>query len=192
MSITDDIRDAIAPKIIICHDAATGSLPVALSCVICKKEYYISDKLYLCVPGEGPVCHSCGERFAPEMLKTMLEYREKDLHELITGKKQKENDLSSDEWADIEKHIDALLVILEDLSKGVARGIIEAPAGHIGLLYLAKDFVKPQRKENETDKDYELRVKSYRIQMLQQKIRNETIERVLTLQKYFKKLGLPL
>ncbi len=190
MSITDDIRDAIASKIIVCHDAAIGSSPITLSCIICKKEYCIPDKLYLCVPGEGPVCHSCGERFVPEMLKTMLDYREKDLHDLI-NKTQKENDLSADEWVDVEKNIDALLLILEDLSKGIARGIVEAPAGHIGLLYLAKDIVKPQRKENETDKDYDLRVKSYRIQMLQQKIKNETIERVLTLQKYFNTLGLP-
>lgn len=191
MGITDDIRNAIASKVLICHESATVTTSVNLPCVICKNECTADSKLYLYIKGEGNVCQTCGERFAPETLKTMLEYREKDIRELVVSNGGRVPVLTAIEWKDIEKNIDALLSLSEDLAKGVSRGIVEAPAGHIGLLYLAKDIVKPERKEGESEKDYELRVKSFRIQKLHEKIKAETSGRVAILRRYFEKMGMP-
>lgn len=190
MSITDDICNAIASKILICYESATIKPPVNIPCIICKNEFTAISKLYLYVKGEGNVCQTCGERFAPETFKTMLEYRDKDIRELMANNGERVPALTAIEWKDVEKNIDALLSISEDLAKGVSRGIVEAPAGHIGLLYLAKDIVKPVRKDEEPEKDYELRVKSFRIQKLHEKIKEETSGRIAILRRYFEKMGL--
>lgn len=188
MSITDDIRNAIASKLVICRDVSKADFPVNTICVICKKDITIDCKMYLYAKGEGAVCQVCGGRFAPEMQKEILENKDKEIQELVFDKKQV---LDADEWKNVKNNIDALLTFSDDLAKGVARGIVEAPAGHIGLLYLAKDIVKPERKIDETEKDYDLRVKSFRIQKLQEKIRAEMSEKIILLQHYFEKLGLP-
>jgi hypothetical protein len=191
MGITDDIRSVIAPKIHIYHNSASQKIPLNITCVICKKEFSADNTLYLYIKGEGYVCQTCGERFAPKTSKIMLEYSEKDIRELPVDIGDRVSSLTAPEWRDIEENINALLSISEDLAKGVARGIVEAPAGHIGLLYLAKDIVKPECKKGESEKDYELRVKSFRIQKLQEKIKAETAERIAILHRYFEKLGLP-
>jgi hypothetical protein len=191
MGISDDISNAIASKVLICHESTITNVSENPLCVICKNEITTGSKLQLYIKGEGIVCEICGERFAPEALKTMLEYRDKDIRELVVSTSGRVPTLSSIEWNDIEKNIDALLSLSEDLAKGVSRGIVEAPAGHIGLLYLAKDIVKPERKEDESEKDYELRVKSYRIQKLHEKIKAETSGRVAILRGYFEKMGMP-
>ena len=188
MSITDDIRSAIASKLTICYDAEKNDLPVNTSCVICNNDFTINNKLCIHAKNEGPVCLSCAERFAPEMLKTILEFKDKNIHHLTVNHTPV---LSKEEWVDVEQNIEALLSLSDDLSKGVARGIVEAPAGHIGLLYLAKDIIKPERKADETDKDYDLRVKSFRIQKLQERIKAETSGRINVLRYYFNKMGLP-
>ncbi len=69
----------------------------------------------------------------------------------------------------------------DKLSRGVARGIVEAPAGHIGLMHYAKDLRRPARRENEPEKDYEMRVKSFRISKLYEKIHADTAGRVVRL-----------
>ena len=188
MSITEDIRCAITSKILICHEIVPTDPPLNVLCVICKKEFAVDGKFYLYVKGEGNVCQTCGERFAPETLKTMVEYRDKDVRDLLLSNSGSASAMSAGEWNDVEKNIDALLSISEDLAKGVARGIVEAPAGHIGLLYLAKDIVKPERRENETAVDYDMRVKTFRIQKLHEKIKKETYERVALLRMYFEKM----
>jgi DNA-directed RNA polymerase subunit RPC12/RpoP len=191
MGITDDIRSAIASKILICHETTTTNQPLNVPCIICKKEFAADSKLYLYVKGEGNVCQTCGERFAPETHKIMLEFKDKDIRELLVNNSEQIPTLTAIEWNDIEKNLNSLVSMCEDLAKGVSRGIVEAPAGHIGLLYLAKDIVKPERKSGESEKDYELRVKSFRIQKLHEKIKAETSGKVLILRRYFEKMGLP-
>ncbi len=188
MSITDDIRNAIRSKLVTCFDAAKTDFPVNTTCVICKKDFTIDGKIYLYVKGEGEICQVCGERFAPENQKEIIENKGKDIKEFLIDKA---HFLDADEWKNVKKNIESLLTLSDDLAKGVARGIVEAPAGHIGLLYLAKDIVKPERKTNEKEKDYDLRVKSFRIQKLQEKIKAEMSDRIALLQHYFEKLGLP-
>ena len=76
---------------------------------------------------------------------------------------RKNPELTKDEWCEIHKNLQILFSTTSDLAKGISRGIVEAPSGHIGLLHFAKDIVKPPRKEGETDSDYELRVKGHRM-----------------------------
>jgi hypothetical protein len=78
------------------------------------------------------------------------------------------------------------------LIKGISRGIVEAPAGHIGLLHFAKDLVRPVRKEGEPEKEYQLRVKTYRMKKIFEKLKIETIDRIDTLQQFFIRLGMPV
>lgn len=69
---------------------------------------------------------------------------------------------------------------------------MEAPAGHIGLLHFAKDLVRPIRKEGEPEKEYQLRVKTYRIRKIFEKLKIETVDRIETLYEYFVRLGMPV
>ena len=81
--------------------------------------------------------------------------------------------------------------ISADLAKGIARGIVEAPAGHIGLLHFAKNIEKPLRREEETDKEYALRVRTHRMTKLYEVVSAETVGRVEKIKSELIKLGLP-
>lgn len=191
MSITEDIRNAIKSRVRICYETADENSHGSEACIICKNDCPAEGKLYLYVKGEGRLCPSCAERFVPEKYNSLQDYKNRDLEELISNAEALSPSLTPAEWKDVKNNIDALLEISEDLSKGIARGIIEAPSGHIGLIYLAKDIVKPEKRDNESEKDYELRVKTFRIQKLHEKIRAQTVERISLLRRYFDKLGLP-
>jgi len=191
MGITEDIRKAIQSKVLIRYNTQEQDSET-VSCVICGKSFSVSGPLCLYVRGDGHMCHVCAERFAPEMLQAMKEYRNKDVRKLL-GRRETINPqlLTRQEWKEIRDHLKVLIKVTVDLARGISRGIIEAPSGHIGLLYLAKDISKPQKKEDESDKDYELRVKTYRTSRLFEKIKKETYDRIIALQHYFVKLGLP-
>lgn len=190
MGITDDIRNTLQSKLIIRYVSENAASDSKTACIICHGDFNINNQYCLYSKEEGFVCRSCGERFVPEMIKTIGEYMMRDLDN-SRSINHSQQIFSAAEWVDIQHQIEKLLKISLDLSKSTARGIVEAPAGHIGLLYLAKDIVRPEQKENESEKDYTLRVKSYRIQKLQEKIKAETWERIQILKGYFEKLGLP-
>jgi len=190
MSITEDIRNAISAKVRICYEAVDENTAQSTPCIICKKKCVKENILYLYIKGEGRLCNECGERFVPEKIRSLQEYKIKDLEELINNTSPRTPSLTGVEWKDVRKNIDALMELSEDLAKGVSRGIVEAPAGHIGLIYLAKDIVKPEPRDGESEKDYEMRVKTFRIQKLHEKIRSETLGRVSILRRYFEKLGM--
>jgi hypothetical protein len=191
MGISDEIRDSIKDRVVL---RSTGDNSADTNrCVICGNYFQTRGTLTLYTREEGHVCLSCGERFAPEMVMNMKKFDHKNIRSCI--KKQEPTaakSLSSEEWAEVDKNIDCLLKITNYLAKGISRGIIEAPAGHIGLLHFAKNITKPSRKPNESDKDYDLRVKSFRMAALYERIKNETWNPINTLKSYFVKLGLPL
>lgn len=190
MGISDEIRKSIKGKVALRSnsDGSTGKS----KCVICGNNFQIKENLSLYIREEGYVCLSCGERFVPEMVINMKKFNHKNIRSLIVKKEPApEKSLSGEEWAEIDKNLDHLLKITNDLAKGISRGIIEAPAGHIGLLHFAKNITKPQRKPNESDKDYEMRVKSFRMAALYERIKSETWNPINTLKNYFVKLGLP-
>lgn len=192
MGLTDEIRNAISLNVRIRYEtSADEASHLVTPCVICSNDTKSESRLFLYVKGEGRLCSGCAYKYAPDKYRALQEYKSSDLDDLLQKKGTAiEPSLTDVEWKDIRKQLDALSAIADDLSKGVARGIVEAPVGHIGLLYLAKDIVKPDQKEGEDEKDYELRVKTFRIQKIQEKIKTETLGRLAVLERYFEKLGL--
>jgi hypothetical protein len=192
MGLTDEIRNAISLNVRIRYEtSADETSHQTAPCVICSNDTKPDNRLFLYVMGEGRLCSGCACKYAPDKYRALLEYKSRDLDELLEKNgKSIEPSLTDVEWKDIRKQLDALCTIADDLSKGVARGIVEAPVGHIGLLYLAKDILKPDQKEGEDEKDYELRVKTFRIQKIQEKLKTETLGRLAVLERYFEKLGL--
>lgn len=192
MGLTDEIRNAIANDVRIRYETSADETSHQSSpCIICSNDTKTESRLFLYVKGEGRLCSGCANKYAPEKFRALQEYKSRDLDELLESKdKSTISSLTAVEWKDVRKQLDTLNAIADDLSKGVARGIVEAPVGHIGLLYLAKDIVKPDQKEGENEKDFELRVKTFRIQKIQEKLKAETIGRLAILERYFEKLGL--
>jgi hypothetical protein len=189
MGITEDIKRVIQSKLIIRYkdvhpDESDGT--TTESCVLCSSSFESAGPLCLNVPGEGYVCETCGQRFAPEMVAALSKDTGNFNYTRYTECSRAEK-ISLKDLSVIEEHFNKLLSITSDLARGLARGIVEAPAGHIGLLYLAKDILKPDQKEGESDRDYELRVKSFRMQKLNEKIKAETWERINEIKLYLKK-----
>lgn len=192
MGLTDEIRNAISLNVRIRYETSADEATHQSSpCVICSNDTKSDSRLFLYVTGEGRLCSSCAYKYAPDKYRALQEYKSRDLDELLEKKGNSiEPSLTDVEWKDIRKQLESLSTLADDLSKGVARGIVEAPVGHIGLLYLAKDIVKPDQKEGEDEKEYELRVKTFRIQKIQDKLKTETLGRLVVLERYFEKLGL--
>ena len=191
MGITEEIKKAIQSKLLIRYRTGDGQDEKIITCVICSRKFTLSGPLCLYIKAEGHVCELCGERFAPEMARVITEYKEKEALQSDHIRAAEGDLLSSDDWQVIRENLDALLKITVDLARGISRGIIEAPAGHIGLLYLAKDITRPARKPDESEDDYQLRIKSYRIAKLFEKVKKETSGRIQLLQDYLIRLGLP-
>jgi hypothetical protein len=125
------------------------------------------------------------------MMNAVEECNRDKLNNLFDNKMKYQLSLTTKEWEDIRENLYILQKVTVELARGISRGIVEAPTGHIGLLHYAKDIEKPQRKDGESDKDYDLRVKSHRMIKLFDKIKKETYERINLLQSYFAKLGMP-
>jgi hypothetical protein len=193
MSFTDEIRQLIKNRMVIRHRSGKEQPGGASSCLICHRDIILpAGALCLAIDNEGLVCPICGKIYAPEMMSALGENRP-----AISGGKTidipeaRHHAVSTSEWIDIARDIDALAEISTDLAKGIARGIVEAPAGHIGLMHYAKDIHKPPRKESESDKQYELRVRTNRMTRLYEKIYADTTGRVEKLKNYLVRLGLP-
>jgi hypothetical protein len=95
------------------------------------------------------------------------------------------------EWIEIAQDIEVLAEKTNDLARGISRGIVEAPAGHIGLMHYAKDFEKAPRKAAESEKDYEMRIRTQRMTHLLHKIQADTIGRIDRIASFLRKLGMP-
>lgn len=189
MGISDDIRSKIQSAITLKYSPAE-IIDKSISCAICDHGFTIKGRLAFCIPDEGYVCFDCCKSFAPE-IALVLNLIDTTSSEQKRWSKPKEN-LTEDEWNEIHSNLDILKSVTKELSRGLSRGIIEAPYGHIGLLHYAKDIVRPQKKENETDSDYQLRLKAYRIKKICEKLKSETVDRIETLYKYFVRLGMPI
>jgi hypothetical protein len=187
MGIAEDIRKTIQSRLVIRYCTEEMFKNPEVFCIVCERRFKLESVLCMYIRGEGHICSSCSDKYAPE-LKTLLD---------VSGQVVKNSDsspsqpLSVQEWKEVWGHLRVLLKLTVELSRGISRGIVEAPSGHIGLLHLAKDIGKPVRKDNESDKDYELRVKSHRMVHLFDKIKNETWGRVSALHDYLRRLGMP-
>ncbi|MBN1604318.1 MAG: hypothetical protein JW915_22095 [Chitinispirillaceae bacterium] len=186
MGIAEDIKKTIQSRLVIRYCTEEMLKNPEVFCIVCERRFKLDSKLCMYIRGDGHICSSCSDRYAPE-LKTLLDVS----GDVVKNRGTFSQHLTIHEWKEIWKHLSVLLKLTVELSRGISRGIVEAPSGHIGLLHLAKDIGKPARKEDETDKDYDLRVKSHRMVHLFDKIKNETWGRVAALQEYFAKLGMP-
>ncbi len=191
MGLTDQIKDSIRSKLVVRYRTGEVRNPQVLSCVICGRDFTLNETLCLYIKEEGYICRPCSERFAPEMVKTMDEYQGRDIRKIIR-KGSSCSTLSSAEWKDVSENLAALSENLTEIAKGVSRGIVEAPAGCIGLLHYAKDIPVPPRYQDESDLDFQIRSKSYREKKIFEKITNETSGRLQTLAQYLIKLGMPV
>lgn len=193
MGIADEIRKTIQEKLVIKYVSNETDDDQPANCVICATAFINTTKFSLYLPGEGYLCNSCGQKFAPQMA-SLLEIKPDSLvkKDDCTMEILPRDILTTQEWQEIYHNLERLLEATSEIAKGLSRGIIEAPAGHIGLLHFAKDVVRPHRKELESEKDYELRVKTYRIRKIYEKIRQETTCRVELLQRYLYRMGMPL
>lgn len=186
MGIAEDIKKTIQSRLVIRYCTEEMLKNPEVFCIVCERRFKLSSKLCMYIRSEGHICSSCSDRYAPELKVLFDSASENRKNPMAAGR-----ELTNQEWKDIWGHLRILLKLTVELSRGISRGIVEAPSGHIGLLHLAKDIGKPARKENESDKDYELRVKSHRMVQLFDKIKNETWGRIAELHTYFRKLGMP-
>ncbi|MBN1308376.1 MAG: hypothetical protein JXA18_10695 [Chitinispirillaceae bacterium] len=193
MSFSDEIRQLIKNRMVIRHSTETEQSGAMNRCMICRREINLpSGTLCLAVGSEGLVCTFCGKLYAPEMVSTLEAQRPINSGLNASGMLQEpEERFASAEWLEIAHDIDSLAVACTELAKGIARGIVEAPAGHIGLMHYAKDIKKPPRKETESEKDYELRVRTHRMTRLYDKISADTVNRIERIKQFLQKLGLP-
>ncbi|MBN1576973.1 MAG: hypothetical protein JW913_10500 [Chitinispirillaceae bacterium] len=193
MSFSDDIRQLIKNRMVIRHRTEKELSGEANCCLICRREINLpAGTLCLGVGNEGLVCSTCGKRYATEMVIALGEQQPMSGGIDSSGMIQEQADtLEPTEWLEIAHDIENLTAVCAELAKGIARGIIEAPAGHIGLMHYAKDIKKPLRKETESEKDYELRVRTHRMARLYEKISVDTVGRIERIKKFLQKLGLP-
>lgn len=193
MSISDEISQLIKGKIVIRHRNGEELSGGSAECMICSRRVTLPPgSVCLVVNDEGLICTVCGDHYAPHMM-ALLESE----NNVTVDKSASYNEvpiqgqgLSNEELATLEEDIRSLLEVTDNLSRGVARGIIEAPAGHIGLMHYAKDIRRPPQREHESEKDYEMRVRTFRITRLFEKIHADTTERVERIQQVLAKLGI--
>jgi len=192
MSISEDIARLIKGKIVIRHRSDEESSGGDALCMICSREMTLPPgSVSLAVGDEGVICSVCGNHYAPHMTSLLQTEIPAIINKSISSadKSQAGQVLDPDDARVLEEDIKALLEVTESLSRGVARGIVEAPAGHIGLMHYAKDIRRPPQRENETDKDYEMRVRTFRITRLYEKIHEDTTERVERIREVLRKSG---
>ena len=149
--------------------------------------------LCLAVGNEGLICTVCGNHFAPDMMSALGTQQPAAAEFDESGKAAPGNIelVQQNEWIDIAQDIEILIEKTTDLARGISRGIVEAPAGHIGLMHYAKDFQKPEQKSTETDKNYELKVRTQRMKHLFDKIQEDTVGRIHRIAALLHRLGMP-
>lgn len=192
MSIVQEITKLIKNQLVIRHRIKGEQTGEAASCCICSRHLTLPPgSLCLALNNEGLVCSVCGNKYAPEMIRALRAQQPETFNGNAEDTVSRPLQLSSAELFEIAYDIEALTETSTELARGIARGIVEAPAGHIGLMHYAKDIQKPPRRENESEKDYELRVRTYRMTRLFEKIMADTTGRVEKLKRYLQKIGLP-
>lgn len=192
MGIADQIKKTIQAKLVLKFCPTQSITEQTVSCVICNVKYVIFRNLSFFLPDEGYVCYGCGQKFAPELASALNQINHFSSERADFTVMEDKDALSTQEWNQIYETLETLWQVSTDLIKGISRGIVEAPAGHIGLLHFAKDLVRPVRKEGEPEKEYQLRVKTYRMKKIFEKLKIETIDRIDTLQQFFIRLGMPV
>jgi hypothetical protein len=196
MSVIEEIRQLIKNKVVIRHRNHEELLGGKATCLICNREIILPPgSLCMVVDNEGPICPVCGAQYAPEMTKIMegqLSSSSDPQQPQPYTNEEGQYTQSKSQLVEIYEDMDKLLEVTDTLAKGLARGIVEAPAGHIGLLHYAKEIHKPERRFDESEKDYELRVRTFRISRLYEKIYEDTAGRIKRIMDELKKIGLPL
>ena len=192
MSISDDINNLIRGKVVIRHRNEEELGGIEASCMICLRSITLPPgSVCLFINDEGLLCPVCADHYAPEMTRMLnqdvvvKENKSVTYSEINYGAAH-----STVEEEQLRDDIQKLIEVTDSLSRGIARGIIEAPAGHIGLMHYAKDIRKPPLREGESEKDYELRVRSFRISRLYEKIHADTTERVERIEKFLREKGI--
>lgn len=188
MGIAEKIKNAIWSELVIRYQGEDELKKRDRTCVLCHMPFKAENFLCIYVKDEGYVCKKCGERFAPEMMNVIEECNRNRVEGIFDKRK---NVLSVSEWNEVRDNINALHKISVELARTISQGIIEEPSGYVGLIHYAKDIEKPHRKDNESDNDYEMRVKSHRMITLFDRIKKETCERISILESYLTKLGMP-
>lgn len=192
MNITQKIRHLLKNNLVIRHRTENEIQKSTSKCLICRREMVLPEgALCLAVNGEGLVCSVCGSLYAPELVNVLGEEQAAvtdDEKQSVSGSTKKPGKTG---WIDCAREVELLTEITDELAKGIARGIVEAPAGHIGLMHYAKDIKKPPRRENESEKDYELRVRTHRMTQLYENIYADTTGRILKIKTFLEMCGLP-
>ena len=181
MSISAEIGRLIKGKIVIRHRNDEELSGVETTCILCLREMNLPPGSVCMVVGdEGLLCRVCCEKYAPDMAALLKENSPVAGNNSTSYKNGNGTvpTVSAGAMQELKCDLDHLVEVMDKLSRGIARGIVEAPAGHIGLMHYAKDIRKPPQKENESEKDYDLRVRTFRIARLYEKIREDTTERV--------------
>jgi hypothetical protein len=194
MSLTGEISQLLKKRIVIRHRTPPEQAGRQETCLICRNDLVLPPgTLCLAVADEGYICNNCGNLYAPDMMNALGKEQPAVLPRQRSTALRTASQLrsASAEWIDIAKDIEELTEKTNDLARGISRGIVEAPAGHIGLMHYAKDFQKPPRKASESEKDFELRVRTLRMTYLLEKIQADTIGRIGRIASFLRKLGMP-
>jgi hypothetical protein len=189
MSIITEIRQLIKNSVVIRHRSNSDHTNKENQCIICKRELLLPPgALCLSIGNEGLLCTVCGEVYAPEMMTALGKEQPIAVSKSVSAGPVQ---ASQSEWIEIAQDIEELIERTNDLARGISRGIVEAPAGHIGLMHYAKDLQKPPRKEHESEKEYELRIRTHRMTYLLEKIQADTIGRINRIASFLHRLGMP-
>lgn len=190
MGIADQIRKTIQSKLVLKFCSSNDDSNQAASCVLCNEKFVFSGNFSFFISDEGYVCYSCGENFAPDMARALNLISHSQIIKNYSKTESSTDIFSLEEYHLIHENLEILKQVTMDMIKGLSRGIIEAPVGHIGLLHYAKDIIRPVKKEGESEKDYQLRVKTFRMKKIYEKLKAETADRIELLYNFFIRLGM--
>ena len=193
MNFIAEIRQLLKNKVVIRHRKPDESDGAKASCCICSRKIkMLSGNLCVAIGDDGLLCPVCIKLYAPEMATAVREQLPESVEDSgVDNNESPAAGLSVSDWIDIAREITMLESVSLELAKGIARGIVEAPAGHIGLLHYAKNIHKPVKKESESEKDFKLRVRTYRMTKLNEILTAETAGRLNKIKAALIKLGLP-
>ena len=192
MSLAGEVNQLLKKRIVIRHRTPVEQAGKQDGCLICHRELILPPgALCLAVGNEGLICNSCGNIYAPGMMSALGKEQPATASRSNPATTPSSSSVTNQQWIDIARDIEELAEKTNDLARGISRGIVEAPAGHIGLMHYAKDFQKPPRKASESEKDYELRVRTHRMTHLLEKIQADTIGRIERISGFLRKLGMP-
>lgn len=186
MRIRQEITNLLKSRIVIRHRSLDEEAGADGKCCICTRDIsMLPGNLCVGIGDEGVLCSVCAMEYAPEMADKIYDQLPETDNE-----KSSTTVHGTPKSSSIANEIATLRDISNDLAKGIARGIVEAPAGHIGLLHFAKDIQKPARKVSESDKEYDLRVRTYRMTKLYEILSAETVGRIDTIKAFLVEHGL--